>query len=155
MAPQVKAGDGTVFTSSSQETFSFREMPRDHPDLQPQVCFFNAATECFCSGETIYLRKLPMSSSFLITAVLHQLNFPFSFYILTLQTRGLETCLLWLILLHSTYKNLGLVQPLSGLSVDFYSDKPSSNTVFKTVNMDPVLEKAVCLHCWERKRTMN
>lgn len=113
MAPQVKAGDGIVFTSSSQETFKFKgaapglSRPAalgqhlSNSSHKPSCCFFNATMKCFCSGEIIYLRKLPMSSSFLITAVLYQqLHFPFSLYILTPQTREVLT------LIHSSSQHL-------------------------------------------------
>lgn len=59
------------------------------------------------------------------------------------------------VLLASTYMNLGLIQPLLGLSLEVYSEKLSSNMVFKIVNVDPLLEKAICLDHQERKHTMN
>lgn len=56
---------------------------------------------------------------------------------------------------HILYKYLGLVQPLSELSLEVYSKKLSSNMASKIVIMDPVLEKAVCLHHSGTKHTMN
>ena len=40
-------------------------------------------------------------------------------------------------------------------SSELFSEQLSSNMAFKTINMDAVLEKAICLHHQERKHTMN
>lgn len=52
------------------QTCSFRSAPEQQL-LQSHHVLSSMQPECFCSGETVYWRKLPMSSSFLITAVLH------------------------------------------------------------------------------------
>lgn len=137
-----------------------RELPLDCPDLQPQVSTWATAPTSHPAASLMQLWSVfVVVRSFTwencLCPVLSWLlqfftnsfisPFPSTFWLLRL-----ERCLLCFILLHITYKNLGLVQPLSGLSLEVYSDKSSSNTVFKIVNTDPVLEKALCLHHQEK-----